>query len=324
MSALVVGSSVIDLFLTASDSKYTTHNDAVQFTLGDKIPTQINKLTLGGNGSNVSVGLKRLGVPTTFYTYLGTDILSKEIEEVIVKEGVFLSSQKGEGDNTSLSLIFGFKSDRIIFSHHEVRNHIFSAPKNLTPQLIYLTSIGDYWQQAYKQVIEYSREKNTVLAFSPGSSQLQNINDVLIGALHNSTLLFINREEAAHILHFLNKSTGDIPTMLTELKACGPNIVSITDGAQGAYALAQDESIHHIKPFGKSEDCKEKTGAGDSYASAFLGAYMQKLPIPECMRWGAVNAWSVMRYIGAQQGLLPLDDIKKLSKAHSDFKTSVI
>src|SRR3989344_413127 len=146
MNALVVGSSVIDLFLQIEDENHLKVLDRnVSFQLGDKIPVNIRTLTLGGNGANVSVGLKRLGIHTKLFTYLGSDIFSKEIEETFEKEGIECMRAQDSGQKSSLSFIFDIASDRIIFCHHEARNHTFSYQEPQLPEFIFLTSIGKEW-----------------------------------------------------------------------------------------------------------------------------------------------------------------------------------
>src|SRR3989344_1429664 len=153
MNVLVVGSSTIDIFLEVEDKSHIDIvQNKVQLLQGDKIPVNIKGITIGGDGANVAAGLSFLQISTKFYTYLGTDIFSREIEDTINRKGVKLLVDKSEGGKSSMSLIFDFGNDRIIFSHHQERNHVFDYKENELPDLVYLTSIGNYWQDAYKSV----------------------------------------------------------------------------------------------------------------------------------------------------------------------------
>lgn len=323
MNILVVGSSVIDLFLRIKDLSHAEISDKnVKFLLGDKIPTSIEKLTLGGNGANVSVGLTRLTLKTTFYTYLGSDILSRFIQESIEKEGVELAIEKGEEETSSLSLIFDFPSDRIIFSHHPKHTHQFSYVSSQMLDCIYLTAIGDNWETTYDKVVNLSKGKDTQLAFSPGSYELKDSSEQFYKTLQSSKLLFINKEEAEHILKHANKEFSDVNSLLVELSKMGPSIVSITDGENGAFAISSDKEIFRIASFGGK--AVEKTGAGDAYATGFLAAYLLGKPIDEAMRWGTFNSSSVMMSMGAQEGLLRNGEMIKNLNTHPDFKAEKI
>lgn len=317
MKVLSVGASVIDLFLKPSDSHVKIDNGNVVLKLGDKVPTDIKDLTLGGNGANVAVGLSRLSHEVSFYTYLGTDALSKEIEQIAEAEKINLITDRSEQERTPLSLIFDFNDDRIIFSHHEKKNHIFSYKESVLPELIYLTSIGETWAQAYKDVLSFAKNNNIPIALSPGSAQLDSINDVLMEALKYSQYLFLNKEEGQKILTTCSRPAETIGQILTSLQALGPKIVSVTDGEKGAYAI--DDEAYSINVF-DHEKAIEKTGAGDSYATGFLASHLLRNPLPECMRWGGVNANSVTQFIGGQKGLLDKDSLVKALSERPDYQ----
>lgn len=317
MNVLVVGSSSIDLFLEVADKTHINiSSDKLLLNLGDKIPTDIKKIAVGGNGANVSVGLQRLTLNTSFYTFFGRDLFSRELEEVIKNEGVNLLAQR-VGEKSSISLIYDFDSDRIIFSHHEKRDHSFQFSGE-KPDFIYLTSLGNDWEKAYSQVLEYATQNNIPLGFNPGSHQMAEKTKIVLDIIKACEIVFINKEEAKKILGWLKEVKDDsIKDLLLEFKNLGSKIVSITDGANGAY-LYNGEKYYWIGQFGK--DGQEKTGAGDAYASGFLAKYLMQGDLADCMKWGPINADSVTKEIGAQQGLLTLDKMNKILEGNLDFR----
>lgn len=317
MKVLSVGSSVIDLFLKPSDSHIKIVNGFASLALGDKIPTNIKDMTLGGNGANVAVGLSRLSFDVVFYTYLGTDALSQEIEQIAKKENINLIADREEQERAPLSLIFDFNDDRIIFSHHQKKNHIFSFKESFLPELIYLTSIGEDWTQAYKDVLSFAKTNNIPIALSPGSAQIDSVNDVLMEVLNYSKYLFLNREEGRKILAACSRPNETINQILASLQSLGPKIVSVTDGENGAYA--KENETYSIGVYNKKKPA-EKTGAGDSYATAFLASRLLGNGIAECMRWGGVNANSVTQFVGAQKGLLDKDSLLKMLSEKADYQ----
>ncbi|PIT89009.1 MAG: hypothetical protein COU27_02480 [Candidatus Levybacteria bacterium CG10_big_fil_rev_8_21_14_0_10_36_7] len=318
MNILVVGSCTIDMFLKADSDHFQTNENKVCFALGDKIPTDIKDFSIGGNGANVSVGLKRLGVTSSLFTHLGSDLLSKEVETTVQKEGVITEIIKIPTKTPSLSFVFDFNNDRIIFSHHTTYDYDFSYSKTDLPDLIYLTSIGNRWENVYKKVVEFAKENKIPLALSPGSAQLEDINDTLLWALKSSNMIFINKQEAEKILSASGHKTKNVLDILSALQALGPETVSITDGANGAYAISADKTPYKISVF-KTPGQTDKTGAGDAYASGFLAAYSFEKNTQESMRWGSVNAWSAMTKTGAQNGLLKKADVEEIIKTETDF-----
>jgi len=299
MHVLVVGSSVIDLFLTVDKNYVETQDRKVLLNLGDKIPSEIKKLALGGNGANVSVGLTRLEIPTTFYTYLGQDILSREIEESLTREGVELAGKKGSIESAPLHIILDFDTDRIILSHYENSDHEFVYEKSEKYDYIFLNSIADRWEDAYQGVYDYAVKSGTPFVFSPGSRQLDGLNDLIFKIIKQTNVFFSNKEEAARIL---KTDDMDLKKLLLGLKELGPKIISITDGPNGAYACDENNNMLKIDP--APTQGKEKTGAGDAYATGFFAAILHGQNVASAMEWGTLNSGGVMEHIGAQTGLL--------------------
>ena len=308
MHVLVVGSSVIDLFLSIERHAEIIAGK-VQFNLGDKIPSSIKEMGLGGNGANVSVGLTRLEIPTSFYTYLGGDILSAQIEEGLSSEGIELIIEREKDYTSSFSIILDFNDDRIIFSHHQKREHNFSLKSSDYYDYIYLTSIGDYWEKAYREVYNFSEKNKIPIAFSPGMHQLESMNDTVFNIIKNSQIFFSNKQEAEIVLG-KGKDRQTPSELLLGIKKLGPSVVSITDGENGSYALDKDNRIFSTKAL--HVEAAEKTGAGDAYAAAFFAAYLLGHDVKTAMVWGSFNANSVMQKVGAQRGLLTKKGLDKI------------
>lgn len=324
MTTLVLGSCDIDIFI-APESKNSYKEDAktITFTLGDKISVGMSGMTLGGNGANVSVGLQRLSQNVSFYTYLAKDVLSRQIKDTIEEEKVHLVEHDQSAKSSSLSLIFDFSTDRIIFSHHEQLNHTFDSSKIGEPKAMYITSLGERWEEAYKNVLAYAQSHPEILAFSPGSHQLSAINDLIFEILALSKILFVNKEEGERILEKKGESASDMKELLGKLSALGPEIVSITDGKNGSYAFGNGV-MYTVPTFDDKTSGIDKTGAGDSYASGFFGAILLGKDIKTAMLWGAVNANSVMGKQGAQAGLLTVEEIEEMLSKRSDFQVSTL
>ncbi len=324
MKTLAIGSCDIDVFITPQQATSFAQDDkSVSFSLGDKVPINITQMCLGGNGSNVSVGLKRLGMDSSFYTYFGSDLFSKLIHDSIDKEGIKLIEHDGFGDNTSISLIFDFSSDRVIFSHHEVREHKFNPSHVETYEAMYLTSIGKEWVQAYKDIVSFIHTNHMVVAFSPGSPQFANLDDVVYEVIAGSQILFVNKEEGEKLLAKKGEKGEDVKDLLAKLSKLGPETVSVTDGKNGAYVYSKGE-FYSLPPYDKTAKTVDKTGAGDAYAAAFFASILHGNNVQEAMKWGAVNSNSVMQKVGAQAGLLTPDEINAQLSSQPEFKPDAL
>ena len=109
----------------------------------------------------------------------------------------------------------------------------------------------------------------------------------------------------------------DMPRLIRTLWKAGPATVVLTDGKRGAYAF-DGGSIYTVGSFPAHK--VETTGAGDSFAAAFMAARMRGKNLSDCLQWGAVNSASVIAVVGPQPGLLRRAEIERRLKAHPEFK----
>ena len=338
MHILSVGASVIDLFLDIDPDHVKTEGRKVSFELGDKVPSEIKKTALGGNGSNVSVGLSRLEIPTTFYTFLGNDFFSREIYEGLSREGVELNVERHDDKFSPLHIILDFPTDRVILANYSKSEHNFQ-PKNKDFDYLFLTSIPESWEDAYRKILDFVKANNIPLAFSPGTRQIENKNELVPEILKHTKIYFSNREEAVKILNHARPAsrseagesgimnhgedqTIQIKQLLSETKEMGPEIVSITDGPNGAYAIDASYTCYFIGP--APTQGHEKTGAGDGYATGFFAAILSEQDVSTAMKWGVLNSGSVMENVGAQMGLLTKKQLDERLKEHDNLTVEKI
>ena len=312
MNVLVVGSILIDFFIKIENSNQIEIKDnKVILELGAKFPIDIKSLSLGGNSTNVARALNNLSIKTSLYTYLGDDPLSKHIKEKMEEKNIELLIDEINTTTGSLSLIFDFPTDRIIFSHHNLSDYNFDPTKiSQKPDFIFLTSIGNKWEDAYEKVVSYAQENSIPFAFSPGSQQLRNINETFLKTVRAANILMCNMDEAKMISEALGKNPNEnVKDILLSLKEDSFDILSITDGANGSYAVDKENNVYKINSIESSGH--EKTGAGDAYAGAFLAAYLLGNSLEKALKWGVLNAVGEMKQVGAGTGQLTLEQIEQ-------------
>jgi sugar/nucleoside kinase (ribokinase family) len=139
-------------------------------------------------------------------------------------------------------------------------------------------------------------------------------------------------EEAARILNIdttkiaksAEKRTGDIKTMMKKIASYGPKMVAITDNTNGAYFFDGERS-YYMPMYPEPRPAFERTGCGDAWTSTFVSALaMGKSPL-EALVWAPVNPMSVAQFVGAQEGLLALDQLEWwLARAPEEYKPKEI
>lgn len=323
---ICVGNATVDAFLTIHEASLYCRLDKTNcqlcFKYGGKIPVEKCEFLLGGNACNASVGFSRLGLKTALMAEIGDDEFSEKIQKGLEKEGVdkalLLQTQNAQ---TSFTIGINFQGERTLLVHHIKREHNFSF-EGLSVNWLYLTSLGEKWHDVYQKVLSYVKTNQTKLAFNPGTPQLEEGVGGFFDILKNTEVLLVNKEEGGLIVKRLNGQGNDPSKIIVQLHRLGPKIVVMTDGKNGSSAIDKDGKIYNLGFF----PCKvvEKTGAGDAYASGFLAAVLFGLSVEEAMRWGAVNAASVIEQVGAQAGLLTRDQIEGKLLRQGNFQVELI
>jgi len=310
---VTVGNATIDAFLKIHEAsvhcRLTKEESELCFKNGQKIPVESSEFRLGGNACNVAVGLSRLGFKSALMAEIGDDEFSNKIIKGLTAENVLIDHlQISKDAPTTFAVGIQFKGERTLFVQHGERKHNFDFSSFKT-EWVYLTSLGNEWKTPYKRVLELVRRNNLRLAFNPGSYQMDEGFEAIEKAIKVSEILFLNKEEANRLL-FGNSvhKHADSVSLLRALQESGAKIVVITDGKQGTSAIDKDGNIYTQEA--KKVDVVEKTGAGDGFASGFLGAILHKKSIEEALEWGSRNSASVIGKVGAQPGLLTKSKIQ--------------
>jgi len=310
LDLLTIGDASMDVFVTPTESEtFCQINDKecfLSFSYGDKIPVKDLSFSVGGNAANNAVGTKRLGVGVAVIITLGDDEVGGQIVGKLLKEGVncdYIYRQKDTPSNYSTAItVYG---ERTLFTYKAPVN--YQLPENF-PKVpwIYLTSLGDDFEDVYKKVLEYMKENPGVkLAYNPGSRQIRAGVEKSLDILKVSYILYVNRKEA-EIFAGMSETQGKEKELLDRLCSLGVKMPIVTDGANGAYVFYEGKFYRsEILPV----DSYERTGAGDSFGSGCVAALIKGKTIEEALMWGTVNSASVIGYAGAQRGLLKEDEI---------------
>lgn len=320
---VTVGNALIDAFMTIEkNSQYVRvdrQHHELCFKYGQKIHVEQTSFLLGGNACNVGVGLSRLGLKAGFVAEIGDDDFSQKILKLLQKETLDLTHlliTKNAASSFAVGINFG--GDRTLFIEHVHRKHEIDLTI-LDTHWVYLTSLGEEWIHVYEQISRQAETGQFSLAFSPGTHQLEKAHAAVKEALHQAKVLFVNKEEAMLLVkQYLHKETDDVASLLQMLQESGIGVVSLTDGGNGSYAIETDGSMYHVKTL--ATPIVERTGAGDAYASGFLAAHLDGQTVSEAMRWGSVNAASVIGSMGAETGLLTKEQIQEQLMLHDSLQ----
>ncbi len=311
-----IGDPTIDTFLIVKDVEVKEINGEKKAIInwGDKLPVDKFYRTVAGNAANNAVGASRLGMKTAFYCVVAHDTGGREIVHKMEKEGVSTRYiHKNDNHPTNASTVLSHDGERTIFVYHEHRHYVL--PSFVHSSWIYLTSMGVGFEKIHKDLAKYVDRYKVKMGFNPGTFQLRagvKINEPI---LKRTEVLSLNVEEAQS---WVGDHGRDPEKLCKALVKLGPKAVVLTDGRRGAYSYS-NEGFYYIEEFPGPRI--EATGAGDGFTTGYIAALFYGQPHSEALRWGPINAGSVVLKIGPQEGLLTKKEMEAHLKKMKNFKS---
>jgi len=324
---VVIGSARIDAYLDLPDKEaegvcdLDTQDCFIKLSYAAKIPLKSVYFSVGGNGANVAIGTKRLGVDSVLVAELGIGIFADFARKELEKEIEITYVSQSPNIQESFGTVLMYQGERTILSYYSPLESTF--PSNLEPaEWCYLTSTGENFENYFEDAYLWIEKFRPKLVFNPGGRQISKGKDWLAKYLSKTDLIFINRQEAEEIVQ-IKDTYGREKNLLAEVGKLGPEKVVITDGMDGAYAY-DGVKFYHCPVF--PIDAIERTGAGDAFSSGALAALILGKSLQEALLWGTLNSASVISFVGPQRGLIKSGDLSKwFERADSvGLKTQVI
>ncbi len=305
---ITLGSATLDVFVYTELPDVDGTKKLISYPAGSKILIKKLDFMTGGGGTNTAVSFSRLGLKTAYLGKMGTDDSARRILESLKREKVDFIGARGKEDFTAYSVVLDSRGhDRTILTYKGVSNHLdFKEIKKnkIRTKWLYFSSLMDRSFQAQKKLAEHARKKRIKLAYNPSEYQIKRSDIGYI--LGRTDVLVFNRREARLLTGKL-----DVRRQAKEVRKMGPSLVCITDGPHGDYAC-DGEKFYSMKPH--RIRIKERTGAGDAFASAFLAGLMKKNDVEFAMKVALANAESVVMHHGAKNKLLTYREALKKIK----------
>lgn len=308
---ITVGSATIDLFVNTENKLFLGKQGRIKIPFGSKIVISDLLTEIGGGGTNTAVAFSRLKLKTAYLGKIGTGNNSRKIIELLKKEKIKTSLIIRSPDGrTATSIILDAKDrDRTILTYRgtsETLNIEEVNLKKINSKWIYFASMTGDSFKTIEKLSDFAKLRNILVAFNPSSYLCKYGLNNLRKFIGNTDFLIMNKEEARMLL-----GNKEIPKMLKEFNSLGPNIVIISDGKNGAQLL-NNNIIYKVKC--SKSNVLETTGAGDSFASGFLGMYIKTNDIEDSLKAAILNSESVITHYGSKNKLLTYNEMLTLIK----------
>ena len=320
---VTIGSVLRDMtMLTTQGQVFKTPGNVtaqrlIGFEYGAKIDVPLAYVGAGGGAGNAAVCFCRLGLRTAVISRVGNDAVGTTLKAELARQGVDHSRvQTDPNRHTALSSIIASAKgeyDHVAFVYRGASVGLRlgnGSLAGLRPRWFYLTAMtGEAWPHNLKIIFTAAARTGTRVAWNPGAEQISAGRRALERWLKQTAVLQLNKDEAIELAlsgitlgkrnpRFLNRPLY----LLNILSDWGPRYVVITDGARGAYAFHAGKVYRQKAQRRKQADT---TGVGDAFGAAFVaGLQASRGDVPLALRWGTVNASSVLTKVGAQSGIL--------------------
>jgi len=320
---MCIGDIVTDAFIKLIDDEAVTYQNEegkwLAMKFGTKLPfDHVEILEAVGNAANAAVAFARLGLNTSFVTNVGGDEAGRGMIRALQKEGVDDRFVRINGSKKSnYHYVLWYKEERtILIKHEEYDYHWPSLKPAEVPKWIYFSSISERAIEYHDHVADWLEKNPEVkMAFQPGTFQMAAGVERLKRIYARTEVVILNREEAVLVT---GGDYNNLHDLMDRLHGYGVKTVVITDGPDGAYASDGNQRLQ-MPLYPDPAPPKERTGAGDAFASTFIAALAKGNTLEGALQWAPINSMSVVQQTGAQAGLLDQDKIEEFLRHSPDY-----
>jgi|WetSurMetagenome_2_1015567.scaffolds.fasta_scaffold76706_2 ribokinase len=313
---IVIGAAVVDVLLKSKDlhvikSHQVEGGVAMCEVLGGKIEADDGILASGGGGTNVAVGLHRLGEAVKMISRVGDDDLSEMLIKQLEKENVDLTMlQKTKGKTGLSAVLVAADGSRSIVTYRgesgEIEKDEIDWEGLAKADWIQISSLGGE-MELLEDLVAFALDRGIKVGLNPGKKELQQ-KERILKLLPKLDLFNVNRMEAAE---FWSGEFDNEKELIKKFAETGCRQVAVTDGKRGASICEKGRWIKMEAFPNKSID---DTGAGDAFVSGAVAGLLQNRSIEEVLKMGLANGGSVVTELGAKTGLLYKNEMEKWLK----------
>jgi 2-dehydro-3-deoxygluconokinase len=270
------------------------------------------QMAIGGDSSNVALGVTKLGHAASYTARLGNDFFAESIRQLWKKEkvdtryvfeddihqtGIYFATYDSHGDHQ-----FIYKRQNSASTYYSIIDAKKVSLDNL--KIFHLSGIS---QAISKSCIEASfyfmkkcKELNILVSYDLNYRRplwsKEYFNSIALYTIKNfANLVSMNLNEA-EVLGL----KGEPEKIVEEVMSMGPKMVALKLGKAGC-VIGSSEGIQYGKAF-EVDSAVETTGAGDSLTAAVIVGILEKMKISQLTRFANAVAAIVCSAIGSTSG----------------------
>ncbi len=310
---IVIGATVLDVILKSKGLKVVKGHEvpggvAICEMIGGKLEAEEDMVASGGGGTNVAVGLHRLGEAVKMISRIGSDDLGEVMKKQLEKEGLDLSLlQQGKG-KTGLSVVLvSPDGGRSIVTYRgesaSIQTTEIDWEEIKKADWIQVSSLGGE-MDFLEDLVAFALNKGIKIGLNPGKKELDQ-KERLLKLLPKLDLFIINRMEASALVEVDFEEEEKLVKKMAEL---GMRRSVITDGKRGAGLLINRNWLKmEAFPVVSVDD----TGAGDAFVAGMVAGILQNKNPADILKMGLANGGSQVTKMGAKDGLLYKEEMAR-------------
>ena len=265
----------------------------------------------GGMVANFLVALRRLGTPCCFHGLIGADTFGRMVQANFADQDVATDGLivKPEGSTYYCVVLLDSSGEKALVI--APTDCISPTPDDIDPAIIaparHLHTAGSRLDTALRAARIAKRHHLTVSLDVENSDSGDSVQLAELLAL--TDLLFVNHGALAALTGPDLSPAAALPVLLVR----GPRTVCVTAGARGAWVGTHD-GTWHIPAF--PVPVVDSTGAGDTFAAAFVYGYRAGWSPPTSARFAAAAAALAIGQRGGHHGAPSRDAVASFLAAH--------
>jgi ribokinase len=297
---LVIGELNVDLILNGGDIK-------PRFGQAEQVVDDAT-LMLGGSTAILACGAAVLGLKVAFASEIGQDefgtyLLGELKHRKVDTSHISINQKVKTGITVHLSLpddraMLTYTGTMTTFSGAGIAHDLISQACHVHMSSYFLQpGVQPYLPDIFKMAHQAGATTSLDTGWDPSEKWDSGLNDVL-----RVTDIFLPNEREAMAI----SATATSEEAMEKLAETVPLVV-IKKGADGAVArhlgLAYSVPAYPVEPL-------ETTGAGDNFNAGLLYAHIKKMPLKECLQWGAACGALATLQPGGLAGQHPAEQVK--------------
>lgn len=311
---LCVGSATIDILVRSTDLRVMKSHQvpggvAIAEVYGGKTEAEEMVMETGGSGTNVAVGLARLGFAATTLAAMGDDWMKERIIANLKLEGVDTSFIQvlNEAETAMSVVLVAADGGRSILTHRgasaKIDSNKIDWEKVATADWLQIGPLGGNMALA-DDLVRFASTKKIPIGWNPGKTELAE-RERMLRLLPKVDLFILNRMEASL---FLRHPYEEMKELGRKLLALGGKRTVVTDGKRGAGVA--EEGRWFIAGAFKTKSVDD-TGAGDAFISGMVAGILAGKDLVVALKMGLANGASEVTALGAKSGLLRKREMAK-------------